>query len=47
MDVCDSCIEISKLQPAHPKDGKKAAGRVQCFACGAWWESTCHAQVGI
>lgn len=37
MDVCETCIEISKRDPYRTWDGKKSAKTIQCEECGNIW----------
>ena len=41
MDICDTCIDISKRNARMDKGArysKQLERRVQCSECGSWWE---------
>lgn len=40
MFVCNDCIEISQLDPGRTHDGKKLPYKLQCPACGSWWQQS-------
>jgi ssDNA-binding Zn-finger/Zn-ribbon topoisomerase 1 len=40
-EVCDSCIEISKMELEHWwRKSERREWKIQCPECGAWWEMT-------